>query len=146
MIIIEALQEALSKKGIVNILKPQASTVADAHAELGLIGLTVGGEKKDNNIKTYETLTLSCDIVSLGVSIDYVKEVSKFLKKMLELCIDSLDVPLIKNNREYLIKAHFQKVREGSFEYPEDSQVLPAEYREGYIITMTYPSFLNEEE
>ena len=145
MIVIEALQEALSKKGIINILKPQVSTVADAHAELALIGFTAGGEKKDNNIKAYENLTLSCDIVSLGVSIDYVNELSKFLKKMLELCIDSLDVTLIKNNQEYIIKAHFQKVQEGRFEYPEDSQALPAEYREGYIITMTYPSFLNEE-
>lgn len=141
MIIINALQKALDEKGIISIVVPQISAVSDAHLEVALQSITAGGEKKNGNAHSYETITLSCDVVSLGVTAEYVKELSKILRVMAELTRDSLLLAVPQaGGSSYTIKAHFEKLQDGRFEAADGEVAMPVEYREPYRVTITYPT------
>jgi hypothetical protein len=147
MIVIDALVAALRAEGLQVIEQPQAATNTNARIDLWLAGYTLGGEKKDNNPRTYETLTFNADVTASGVAKAFVGELRKILKTMLWLGETSLMVPVIISSpqppaytRKKFLRAHFQKIAEGAFEYESEGSPMPARFVERWRITVTYPA------
>jgi hypothetical protein len=155
MIVIDALVTALRNRGIEVIEQPQASTNTNAHLELWLEGFSVGGEKRDNNPLSYETLAFKADVVSSGVARQFVGRLRKILRAMMRLGESRLIIPLQVPNPEQPgetrtknLTASFEKISPGVFEYESDESPMPARFRETWRITITYPADIvpNEED
>ena len=153
MIVIDALVEALRSQGLQVIEQPQAATNTNAHIDLWLTGFTAGGEKGDNDPLSYETMTFNADVVSAGVARAFVGELRKVLRTMMELGKNSLGVPVRVpdpiggNTKSKNLKAHFEKISPGAFEYETEEAPMPARFKESWRITITYPvSIIPQEE
>lgn len=147
MVVIDALVAALRNKGIAVIEQPQSAINTNARLDLWLVGFTMGGELRDNNPLTYETMTFNANIISAGVAKQFVGDLRKILRTMMELGKDSLSVsvtiPDQENPGETKIKklrANFEKMEDGSFEYETEEAPMPARFTERWRITITYPA------
>jgi len=151
MIVIDALVQSLRNRGLQVIEQPQASKHTNTHLELWLIGFTYGGENRDNNALHYETITFSCDVISAGVARKFIAELRPVLRTMMELGRDSLDVqvqaPDPGNPSQTILKklkAHFEKISDGAFDWESEDSPMPAHFRESWRITITYPASIAE--
>ena len=147
MIVIDALVQALRNKNLLVIEQPQASKHTNAHLELWLAGFTYGGEQRNDDYLTYETMMMNCYVNSAGVARNFVSELRPILRTMLELGKNSLEVPVEIPNPDdenqtvtKKLKAHFQKVNDGTFEWESEDSPMPARFREAWRITITYPA------
>jgi hypothetical protein len=152
MIVINALVSALRARGLQVIEQPQAATNTNAHIDLWLTGYSLGGEKFNSNPGSYETLTFSADAVACGVARQFVGGLRKILKKLMELENTSLEVPVPVQTPSpntggiKMLKAHFQRIAEGVFEYEPETAPMPARFVEKWRITITYPASIAAEE
>ena len=153
MIVIDALTASLRKQGLQVIEQPQAASNTNAHIDLWLAGFTVGGVRKNNDPLEYETLTFTADVVSSGAARAFVGGLRKTLRVMARLGESSLAVPvtfpdpalpgqtLAKN-----LRAHFEKISPGAFEYESEDSPMPARFKESWRITITYPAGIAPQE
>jgi hypothetical protein len=147
MIVIDALVAAMRQRGLRVIEQPQAATNTNAHIDLWLVGYSVGGAARDGDSLAYETLTFNANVVSSGVARQFVGGLRKTLKLMMRLGEASLVFPVYtpvpgepEKIRETKLKAHFEKVTEGAFEYEQEGAPMPAQFVERWRITITYPA------
>jgi hypothetical protein len=143
----DALAASLRGLGLQVIERPQAATNTGAHIDLWLIGLTAGGEKGEGDPLAYETMTFQADVTASGVARVFVGGLRKTLRVMARLGECSLAVPVAapdpERPGETLVKnlrAHFERTAPGAFEYESEDAPMPARYREGWRITITYPA------
>jgi hypothetical protein len=155
MIIIDALVSALRSQGLQVIEQPQAATNTGAHIDLWLTGLTAGGEKRNGSPLDYETMTFTAEVAASGTARVFVGGLRKTLRTMAQLGESSLEVPVavrISSAPESWgtkkLRAHFEKLGMGAFEYESEDAPMPARFRESWRITITYPAsiVLHEEE
>jgi hypothetical protein len=147
VIVLDALVAALRSRGLQVIEQPQAATNTNAHLDLWLTGFTAGGEKRNGDPLSYETMSFTADVVASGVARAFVGGLRKTLRIMTRLGESSLAVPVTlpapdapgdsstKNPR-----AHFEKVSPGAFEYETEDAPMPARFKESWRITITYPA------
>jgi hypothetical protein len=145
--VIDALVAALRAKGLQVIEQPQAATNTNAHLDLWLEGFTLGGERGDGDPLSYETMTLKAEIVSSGVARSFVAYIRQPLRIMMRLGEASLEVPVAipdpdnpGSTKTKKLRAAFEKIIPGAFEYETDEAPMPARYRETWRITITYPA------
>jgi hypothetical protein len=148
MIVIDALAEALRSEGLLVFEQPQAAVNTNTHIDLWLTGLTAGGEKGNGDPLAYETMTFNADVVSSGVARAFVGSLRKALRKMAELGERSLAVPVpgLNGAKAKNLKAHFEKISPGAFEYEAEEAPMPARFKEPWRITITYPADLIPQE
>jgi hypothetical protein len=153
MIVIDALIAALRAQGLQVIEQPQAATNTNAHLDLWLEGFTAGGEKGNGDPLAYETMTFKADVVSSGIARVFVGTVRKILRTMMRLGEYSLAVPVIIPDPDHLgeiktkkLRANFEKVTPGAFEYETEEAPMPARFRETWRITITYPADIISQE
>ena len=146
MIMYEALVTVLRANGIPVLEQPQAARTTGPQLELWLDGFTLGGEKKDGNPYSYETLTVKAEVTASGVARQFVSGLRTILRKMMIFGEDGLPVPvaLIQNGipKRHIITARFEKTSPGGFEYETEDAPMPARFRETWRITITYKSNL----
>ena len=151
MIVYDALVAALRAQKISVIEQPQSAITTGPQLELWLEGFTLGGEKNDGNPLAYETLTVKAEVTASGVARSFVSGLRRILRKMLEFGIDGLTVPvtIVQNGAPaaHTIKARFEKIAPGGFEYENEDAPMPARFKESWRITITYrTNFIPTEE
>jgi hypothetical protein len=154
VIVLDALVAALRSRGLQVIEQPQAATNTNARLDLWLAGFTAGGENRNGDLLSYETMTFTADVVSSGVARAFVGGLRKTLRVMMCLGESSLIVPVTvadpaapDNSITKNLRAHFEKVSPGAFEYETEDAPMPARFRESWRITITYPaSIVSQEE
>jgi hypothetical protein len=147
MIVIDALVAALRGLGLQVIEQPQAATNTNAHLDLWLTGFTPGGEGKGGGPLEYETMTFTADVVSSGIARAFVGGLRKTLRTMMQLGESSLAVPVAVPLRDRpgesatrTLRARFEKIAPGAFEYETEDAPMPARFKESWRITITYPA------
>jgi hypothetical protein len=147
VIVIDALVKALRTHGIQVIEQPQAATNTNAHLDLWLSGFTAGGEKGDGDPFAYETMTFTADVVSSGIARQFVGGLRNILRTMARLGETYLDVPVTfpdpertGETRTKNLRAFFEKIVSGAFEYENEDAPMPVRFKEGWRITITYPA------
>jgi hypothetical protein len=154
MIVLDALVAALRARGLQVIEQPQAATNTNAHLDLWLEGFTLGGERGDSDPLAYETMTLRAEVVSSGVARSFVASIRKPLRIMMRLNELSLIVPVTVpdpdvpgGTKTKKLRAVFEKIAPGGFEYETEEAPMPARFKETWRITITYPaSIISQEE
>jgi hypothetical protein len=147
VIVIDALVTALRTRGIQVIEQPQAATNTNAHLDLWLSGFTAGGEKGNGDPFAYETMAFTADVVSSGVARQFVGDLRNILRTMALLGETYLDVPVTVpdpdnpgETKSKNLRACFEKTASGAFEYENEDAPMPARFKEGWRITITYPA------
>jgi hypothetical protein len=147
VIVLDALVAALRAQGLQVIEQPQAAANTNAHLDLWLSGFTAGGEKRNGDPLSYETMSFTAEVVSSGVARAFVGGLRKTLRVMMRLGESSLIVPVTipdpdapGNGTTKNLRAHFEKMIPGAFEYEAEDAPMPARFKESWRITITYPA------
>jgi len=149
VIVYDAFIAAIRAQRIPVIEQPQSAITTGPQLELWLEGFTLGGEKKDGNSYTYETLTVKADVTASGVARVFVSGLRNILRKLMVFGEDGLFFPASfpdpHNPGETITKtmtARFEKLQPGSFESENEDSPMPARFKEIWRITITYQSHL----
>jgi len=138
----DALVAALRAQAIPVLEQPQAAKTTGPNLELWLEGFTLGGERKDGNPYTYETLTIKAEVTASGVARNFVSGLRDILRKMVVFGVDGLAVPVTVEQEgaaaTSTVMARFEKIAPGGFEYETEEAPMPARFREVWRITITY--------
>lgn len=145
--ILEALKASIAALGAEVILMPQDAKTSGKRVELYPSGISLGGASKANQSgKAWETVKFKAEVKSDGSHQSWLTETISFARNFAALEEESLPVAVVVDAKTYHLAAHWKRLQEGRFEYPDEEAgvSMPVAYVEVWQVDLSYPAAIAE--
>lgn len=142
--LIEALKGAILALGAEAVLMPQTAATGACRVELYLAGLSVGGEARGGG-PGWESVRFTALVKSDGTHDAWLADTVRFARLFAPLEEAPMPVLLATAEKTLHLKAHWKRLQEGRFEYPEEEAgSMPVSYVETWQVDLMYPGAMVE--